>query len=42
MDIVILLPATYPGDYESSEMIPKSYEQIGYMIIQEIIVELWI
>ena len=28
----IVTVATYPGDYESSEMIAKSYEQIGYMM----------
>ena len=28
----ILTVGTYPGDYESSERIEKSYEQIGYMM----------
>jgi len=28
----VITVATYPGDYESSEMISKSYEQIGYMM----------
>ena len=28
----IVTVGTYPGDYESSEMINKSYQQIGYMM----------
>ena len=28
----ILTVGTYPGDYESSERVEKSYEQIGYMM----------
>ena len=28
----VISVGTYPGDYESSERIDKSYEQIGYMM----------